>query len=406
MSRNAGSRLITATLVVAMAIAAGSGPLRADVSATAGRLVAAQTALATRLIDRLAARNSGANVIVSPASLAGALGVIEFGADEQLRRNLHQVLGFSDSSQFSIDFDELRRATGRPRGDGPLATANAIFFDVHVNPSRQALEALSDAGVRASVEPFGRPQTLAAINAWVNEQTRGKIPTILDKLPDETGLVALNALYFKDRWKQPFEANATKSAPFRLVGGKTIEAPMMREGDGQFRFRRNSRFIAVDLPYASEGYSLVVITTRREPVPAKDFSAVGEWLTGQGFFSSEGDVALPRFSASSGFDLMPALKALGLKPPNALPGFARGPLRLGKVQQRVELTVDEEGTEAAAATAVTTTRSAEHEFIRFTADKPFMFALRDRSGLIVIAGYIARPQSSPAQTSEAPASTR
>jgi serine protease inhibitor len=180
----------------------------------------------------------------------------------------------------------------------------------------------------------------------------------------------------------------------------------MRAGDRQFRFRRDNRFIAVDLPYASEGYSLVVITTRREPAAAKDFSTVGEWLTGQGFFSSPGDVALPRFSASSSFDLMPALKALGLKPPNTLPGFVRGPLRLGKVQQRVELTVDEEGTEAAAATAVTTTRSAENEFIRFSADKPFMFALRDQSGLIVVAGYIARPQAGAAQTSEAPSSTQ
>ena len=399
MSCNAGSRLIAATFAAAMAIAAGSSPLRADVSASAGRLAAAQTALATRLIDRLAANNSGANVIVSPASLAGALGVIEFGADEQLRRNLHQVLGYAEGSE-SIDFDGLRRATGRPRRDGPLATANAIFFDVHVNPSPRALEALSDAGVRASVEAFAKPATLAAINAWVNEQTRGKIPAILNKMPDETGLVALNALYFKDRWKEPFEAKATKPAPFRTVGGKTVETQLMRADDREFRFRRNGRFIAVDLPYASDGYSLVVITTRREPAAAKDFSTVGEWLTGQGFFSSPGDVALPRFSASSSVDLMPALKALGLKPPNSLPGFARGPLRLGKVQQRVELTVDEEGTEAAAATAITTTRSAENEFIRFSADKPFMFALRDQSGLIVIAGYIARPQSGAAQTSE------
>ena len=403
---NAGSRLIAATFVAAIAIVAGSGPLSADASATAGRLVAAQTALATRLIDRLAANKPGANVIVSPASLAGALGVIEFGADDQLRRNLHQVLGFVEASRISIDFAGLRKATGRPRPDGLLATANAIFFDSHVRPRPEALEALADAGVRASVEEFAKPETLAAINAWVNEQTKGKIPTILEKRQDETGLVVLNALYFKDRWKQRFEANATKPAPFRMVGGKAIETQLMRAGDRQFRFRRDNRFIAVDIPYASEGYSLVVITTRREPAAAKDFSTVGEWLTGQGFFSSPGDVALPRFSASSSFDLMPALKALGLKPPNALPGFARGPLRLGKVQQRVELTVDEEGTEAAAATAVTTTRSAENEFIRFSADKPFMFALRDQSGLIVIAGYIARPQAGAAQTSEAPASTQ
>jgi serpin B len=385
---------------------AGSSPLNAGASVAAARLAAAQTALATRLIDKLAANNPSANVIVSPASLAGALSVIEFGADEQLRRNLHQVLGFTEGSQFSIDFDGLRKATGRPRREGPLATANAILFDKSVNPRPEALEALTDAGVRATVEEFAKPDTLAAINAWVSEQTKGKIPTILDKMPGETGLVAINALYFKDRWKQPFEANATKPAPFRLVGGKAIETQLMRTGDRQFRFRRDNRFIAVDLPYASEGYSLVVITTRDEPAVAKDFSAVGGWLTGEGFSSLPGEVALPRFNASSSFDLMPALKALGLKPPNTLPGFSRGQLRLAKVQQRVELAVDEEGTEAAAATAVTTTRAAETEFIKFSADKPFMFALRDPSGLIVIAGYVAHPQAGAAQANEAPASTQ
>jgi serine protease inhibitor len=406
MLSNARSPSIAATFVAAVAMTAVSFPLNADVNATAARLGAAQTALATRLIDKLAANNPAANVVASPASLAGALAVIELGADEQLRRNLHQVLGFVEASEVSIDFGGLRKATGRPRGDGPLATANAIFFDKGVNPRPEAMEALAEAGVRASVEEFAKPGTLAAINNWVSEQTKGKIPTVLDKMPDETGLVALNALYFKDRWKRPFDAKETKPAPFHLVGGKVIEVPLMRAGDGQFRFRRDSRFIAVDLPYASEGYSLVVITTRREPAAAKDFSAVGGWLSGEGFFLSPGEVALPKFNASSSYDLMPALKALGLRPPNTLPGFVRGPLRLARIQQRVELTVDEEGTEAAAATAVTTTRSAENEFIKFSANKPFMFALRDQSGLIVIAGYIAIPQTLASQTGEAPASTQ
>jgi len=406
MPCNIRAHLVAATLAAAAAMTAGSSPLNAGVSVTAARLAAAQMALATRLIDKLAANSPSANVIVSPASLAGALGVIEFGADEQLRHNIHQVLGFAEGQQFSIDFESLRKATNRPRREGPLASANAILFDKSVNPRPEALEALTDAGVRASVEEFAKPDALAAINAWVSEQTKGKIPTILDRMPDETGLVAVNALYFKDRWKQPFDAKETRPSPFYLVGGKKIEVPLMRASDRRFQFRRNNRFVAVELPYTSEGYSLVVITTRDEPAVAKDFSAVGGWLTGEGFSSLPGEVTLPRFNASSSFDLMPALKALGLKPPNTLPGFSRGQLRLAKVQQRVELAVDEEGTEAAAATAVTTTRAAETEFIKFSADKPFMFALRDPSGLIVIAGYVAHPQAGSAQTSEAPASTQ
>jgi serine protease inhibitor len=388
---------------VAVAVAAftvGTCAARAQGSIMAERLASAQTVLASRLIEKLATNNTAANIMISPASLAGALGVIEFGANDRFRRNLHRVLGFSDRSTLSMDFDALRRATSRRRGEGPLESANAILFDRDSNPHPAALDALMQSGVRASVEDFVKPETLTAINQWVSEQTKGKIPTILDRMPSETGLVALNALYFKDRWKQPFEASETKSAPFHLVGGKAVDVPLMRASDRTYRYRQDARFVAVELPYASEGYSLVLVSTHQDPAAADEFAPVTRWLTGKDFASAPGEVALPKFDASASLDLMPSLKALGLRPPTTLPGFSRGQLRLAKAQQRVELSIDEEGTEAAAATAVTATRSFEGQFIKFTADKPFMFALRDESGLIVLAGYIGNPRKAAPKTSE------
>ena len=124
---------------------------------------------------------------------------------------------------------------------------------------------LAKAGVRASAEDFTKPETLAAINGWVDERTKGKIPKVLDELPRLGGLVALNALYFKDKWKRQFDPAETRPAPFRLVGGRTVQAPLMRLGDVPLRFRQNDRFVAADLPYATAGYSLVVVTTRRRP---------------------------------------------------------------------------------------------------------------------------------------------
>jgi len=373
----------------------------AEGAATADRLMAAQGVLATRLLDSLGGRNATANIVVSPASLAGALAAIELGADEPLRRSLHQTLGFKNPAAASMDFDALRKATGRTDG-GPLASANAVVFDRATAPFAAALEALDRAGIRATTEDFASPATVAAINAWVSDRTRGKIPTILDELPRDAGLVALNALYFKDRWKQPFAATDTTAAPFHLVGGRSVAVPLMRAGDRRFRFRQDQRFVAVELAYASEGYSLVVVTTRRDPAAAKDFTRLGAWLSGEGFAEIPGEVALPRFEAGADLDVMPALKAMGLQPQSRLPGFSRSPLHLARAQQRIELAVDEEGTEAAAATAVIATRSADPEFVRLTADKPFVFALRDqRSGLIVLCGYIGNPQKSGAQASEA-----
>jgi len=383
-------------LTTATAVGAAGG------TSTADRLMAAQGALAARLLDNLAGKNATANIVVSPASLAGALAAIELGADEQLRRMLHLTVGFQKSAAPSIDFDALRTATGRTSDDGPLASANAVVFDRATAPFPAALEALKRAGIRATVEDFAQPATLEAINAWVSEKTRGKIPTILDELPHDSGLVALNALYFKDRWKQPFAAAETRTAPFRLVGGQSVDTPLMHASERKFRFRQDGRFIAVELAYATEGYSMVVVTTRRDPAAAKEFTRLGAWLAGEGFAESPGEVALPRFKAGASLDLMPALRAMGLQPQSTLPGFSRGQLHLAKAQQRVELAVDEEGTEAAAASAVSATRSAESEFVKLTADKPFAFALRDqRSGLIVLCGYIGNPQIAGASASDA-----
>lgn len=272
--------------LVAVAMLAASVSADAAEGTAGDRLMAAQGQLAARLLDNLTAKSAATNVVVSPGSLAGALAAIEIGADDALRRSLHQILGFPKAQAVAADFDQLRKATGQARQNEAFASANAVVFDNSVAPFPNAIEALTRAGIRATVEDFSKPETLAGINAWVAEQTRGKIPTILDQLSRDAGLVALNALYFKDRWKQPFVAGETKPAPFHLVGGKTVDAPIMRAGDRRFRFRQEARFVAVELAYATEGLSMIVVTTRRDPAPAKDFSKLGAWLAGEGFAES------------------------------------------------------------------------------------------------------------------------
>jgi serine protease inhibitor len=381
-----------ASVAFGLAVLLVGGLAAAAPTASANRLMPAQSALALRLLDKLAAKQPDANVVVSPASLAGALSVIERGVAPEQHARLHKLLGFEKSPMAWLDFESLRKATGAVRESGPLTTANAIYFDISLGADPGAVEALAEAAVQVSVDDFSKPETLTKINSWVNARTDGKIPTILDELPKETGLIALNAVYFKDQWQQRFKPEDTRSGPFHLVGGGTVEVPLMHAGGRHFQFRADPRFIAVDLPYASAGYSLVVVTTKTDPAAVKDFSGLRDWLAGAGFEEAPGEVELPRFGATTNIDLMPTLAAMGFKPPSTLPGFAQGKLRLAKAQQRVELRVDEEGTEASAATAVTTLRSLEMSFIKLVADKPFIYALRDAAtGLIVVAGYVANP---------------
>jgi serine protease inhibitor len=389
MNAHARGALYSAASLIGLAALLIGSPASA---AGASRLMPAQSTLALRLLDTLAAKQPGANVVVSPASLAGALSVIERGVSPQVHAKLHELLGFKKSPTAWLDFENLRKATGAARENGPLTTANAIYFDHSLGAYPDALEALAAEAVQVGVEDFSKPETLAKINGWVSERTKGKIPTILDELPRDTGLVALNAIYFKDQWRERFKPDDTKPGPFHLVGGGTVEVPLMHASDRHFYFRADPRFVAVDLPYASTGYSLVVATTLTDPAAAKDFSGLRDWLAGDGFEESPGEVELPRFAATTNIDLMPTLAALGFKPPSTLPGFAKGRLHLARAQQRVELKVDEEGTEASAATAVMANRSLQMNFVKLIADKPFVYALRDATtGLIIVAGYVANP---------------
>lgn len=168
---------------------------------------------------------------------------------------------------------------------------------------------------------------------------------------------------------------------------------MMQLTDARLRFRRQSSFVAVELPYVTERFRLVVITTTDKPARVAQFNTVADWLTGDGFTESPGELSLPRFTLGSSVDLLKALDALGLRParlsPGALSELSPGPMMITQVMQRTEIKVDEAGTEAAAATAVVTSRGVTLDYVKMTVDKPFMFALRDAdSGLVLLTGYV------------------
>ena len=248
--------------------------------------LAAQAKLAFGLVRRLEQANSGAenNIVVSPASIATVLALLDLGADNRLRTAVHRTLGFDRTSLRSAanELDGLRttiaRLTAADGKNGPLTVANTIVFDPAAAPYRLALMGLRAAGADVRVEDLSKLETLQRVNEWVAASTKGLIPTMLDDAPRDGGLVALNALHFKDRWRVPFDPSATELASFRMLHGGTIEVPMMHHAPGKFLFRQDERFVAIDLPYASEGFSIVVITTKDNPARTRDFARVAGWL--------------------------------------------------------------------------------------------------------------------------------
>ena len=378
-------------------------------------LLASQLRLGELLIRYLAgrkdpaakdpAKDAAGNVVVSPGSLAAILSFVDLGGSNSMHAAIHQALGFRRAArrQAVRDLATLRTGVsgliGQSRKDGPLVLANLIAFDRVVRPKQLAMYGLSGAGADVLVDDLADAKVIDRINGWVKQKTHELIPEIIGEAPETLGLVAVNALYFKDKWQTPFEPSRTRPEQFQTMSGKPVDVQMMHSKLGKFRFRQDDRFIAAELPYANANFRLVVATTKSAPAPAQDFAAVAGWLDGKGFAAQNGEIALPRLSLSSAGELLPPLDAFGLKAArgtaDALEGFSDEPLQIARIVQKVELRVNEEGTEGAAATAVLTTRGLRTpDHIQMTVDKPFVFALRDeRTGLVLFMGYVGAPPS-------------
>jgi serpin B len=275
--------------------------------------------------------------------------------------------------------------------------ANLLAFDRASRPKRLALLGLSGAGADVLVDNLGDPGIVDRINGWVKQKTRDLIPSVIEEAPETLGLVAVNALYFKDRWLTPFDRAQTAPEKFQTVSGNAVDVMMMHATAGRFAFRQDDRFIAVDLGYAHDDYRLVVLTTKSAPAALADFAAAAAWLGGQGFEAAPGEIALPKLSLSAAEELLAPLDAFGLhaarQKPDALEQFADEALMITRIVQKLELRLSEEGTEAAAASAVVSVRSlGPPDQVRMTVDRPFLFALRDRkSGLVLFTGYVGAP---------------
>jgi len=370
-------------------------------------LSVAQLRLGENLIRHIADHGkagAGGNLIVSPASVACSLSFVDLGASNPMRAAIHQALGFKPAAKRQIeqDLSALRNSVSaiiaRSSSDGPLALANLLAFDLSTKPRQLALLGLSGAGADVLVDHLGDPNTVGRINAWVRQRTRELIPSIIDEAPEEIGLVAINALYFKDRWRTPFDLARTQPEPFQTASGKPVDVKMMHSPVAKFGFRQDDRFIAAELGYANDAFKLVVVTTKSTAGRVAEFAAVAGWLGGQEFAMSNGEIGMPKLSLTAAEEMLRPLDALGLRTarqmPDALSGFSAMSLMITRVVQKLDLRLNEEGTEAAAATAVVTTRSlGTMGHIRMIIDKPFMFALRDqKTGLILFMGYVNVPE--------------
>lgn len=386
-------------------------PRRDADPALAASAAEAINAFGADLHRELAAADPGANLVFSPASILLALAMTRAGAAGATAAEMDAVLGIDEPDAFFASANALdaalARVSGRVRtGEGEedltLEIANSIWPQSGDEIEEAFLDVLArqfGAGVFLVDYRGDAEMARVAINGWVDEQTNGRIPELLGDgtLGPDTRLTLVNTVYLNAPWRRVFEESATTTRPFTLPGGGTAEVEMMR-ATRHLAYADGPGWRAVEVPYAGDRLVMVLVAPDDE-VGALE-SGPFEWPAPAAMAGREVRLGVPKWDFETSASLGDVLGQLGM--PTAFTGDAdfsgittQEPLRIGAVIHQANITVDEAGTEAAAATAVIMEAGAapnEDEPIEFVLDRPFLFAIRDtETGAVLFQGRVADP---------------
>ena len=247
---------------------------------------------------------------------------------------------------------------------------------------------------------------LDAINRWVSRRTEGKIDRILDQLDPRDMAVILNAVYFKADWRVRFHRTATRDGDFNLTPATKTKVPMMH-GSGHYPVLSRPGYRALRLPYSVDALSMVIVLPDDIDGATKltrdlDTASLADLFKELRDDQQVVELALPRFKTSFKASLKPLFAQLGMMQAfddtrADFSGMSKIRLAIGDIEHRAVIDVAEEGTEAAAATAVAMRAFAlrlVEKGVPFVVDRPFLFYIvDDGSGAILFEGRISDPRA-------------
>lgn len=362
------------------------------------KVVAAQNAFGFELLKEVAAGEASGDVFLSPASASSALLLAYGGAKGDAKAAMARTLGVAGLSDEQVDASYANLlATLMGEGEGTLTIANSVWTDMELEP--------------AFVERNGKyyaanvsANDAAELNEWVSKRTGGRIPKLVDPQAPPPAAHLVNATYFKADWVDAFDEKATSDEDFTGLDGSKRKVPLMQAG-GDFRYFEDASLQAVRLLYKRKGMAMYVLLPKAADGLGKLAGSLGagEWDAVRGGVKErEGRIWLPRFSMRTEHDLTETLKAMGMTDAMdpAKADFSamttEEAVFIGKVLQKTFLQVDEEGTEAAAATDVqmlaTAVPGGPPPF-EMRCDRPFVtLIVHEPTGAILFLGVVNDPK--------------
>ena len=354
------------------------------------------------------------DVLLSPHSVSTALAMTYAGSKGETKAEMKKALHFDlDDDRLHTAFNYLdlaleSRGKGQPGKDGKpfrLKVTNTLWGQKGVTFQSPFLDRLAvDYGAGMNVLDFGQNVAAAnTINRWVEFQTEDRIKDLVpaDVLSSLTRLVLVNAVYFNAGWQTKFTEGATTPAPFTKTDGSTIDVDMMH-GGGKLPYFSGDGFEAVELPYEGNEVSMLVIAPTKGSFATFESSLTGAGVLDilAGLQTKAVDLSFPKHKVESSFSLVKPLKALGMERAFGAADFtgiiADADLAITEILHKTFAAVDENGTEAAAATAVIVNETSAQpgDPVKMTVDRPFFTAIVDKqTKTILFFGRVLQPKS-------------
>ncbi|GAB2954171.1 serpin family protein [Hymenobacter coalescens] len=359
---------------------------------------------AFRSFARLQAQAPADNVFISPLSVSAALTMAYNGADGTTKTAMREALGFSPltDDEINTSYQSLVQLLSNVDKKVTFVSANSLWHGQQYQlqaPFVQRNTTYFDAKVQG-LDFMGNPAAAKnTINTWVEERTNGKIRDLVKTVTPSHVLFLINAIYFKGSWTTGFDKQQTRPAPFSLPSGATRPVDMMVLRNGQYSLYQDATKQVVDLPYGNRQYSMTLVQPQGSATLAdvmRELSRpnLNTWLAGAA--PSNLMLFLPKFKLEYEVKLNQTLEQLGMGvafTPQA--DFSRmlvgqNRLAISEVLHKTYLDVNEDGTEAAAATSVGVVTTSMPPTIRF--DRPFVFMIREKSSnAILFIGQLTNP---------------
>ena len=355
------------------------------------------------LLKALEQSEGNRNVFLSPSSVAIALSMVYNGAHGQTKTAMEKTLELEglEMGQVNQQSLDLIKLLGNPDPKVQLSVADSVWARKGVNFRPEFLKTvLTFYQAQATVLDFRSPGAASTINAWVNEKTRGKIPSIVaPPIPPDMVMYLINAVYFKGSWTTAFDKKLTENRNFTPAGGAPEKRPLMKQ-HGHFPYLETEDFQSVSLPYGTNRRLSMYVF-----LPKKDLKGLVAKLDGESwdrwmrqYSNTEGTILLPRFKMEYETELKPALAQLGMgaafQGDADFSGIGQG-MYISGVRHKSYVDVNEEGTEAAAVTSVMVGATAvrvEPKIFYMEVNRPFLFAIRDsQSGEVLFLGVVQKP---------------